>query len=454
MAGRMGIRLLAMVVEGPRGRVYLSPSNDHQIVAESAQPLWLPAGDLPNDPRSFWTVQYGLGTFASLFTARQLTALTTFSDLVADAREEVFKDSLAAGHDADPTELRNGGCGSAAYADAVATYLSFVVDRMVFYGSSLCGWLAKDNAMGKSMPLQGLAMSWDFAEGNPFGKSSSDVLTCTRAIADCVDELRQSTLGQVDQKDACEIHYEANSVISTYPPYYDNFGYADLSDFFYPWMRETLGRIYPDLFRRLVTPKDAELVANPYRHGGTEAAEQFFMTGMGRALARMTEGHLDAIYALLLAVKASDADVAHPSRAVRPAVKGLGEPREVSAHPWRAAFHGQRRRDALADAGQRPADYAGSRTDLSRAGTGQRALSARRQLQRGGRQGGRRRKLSAGAHGSEPIPPNLSTPGGDSCGSRRVHLLRAACGAAKCGSDRAGASFGVRGAGRPARDIR
>ncbi|MBP2238678.1 putative DNA methylase [Sinorhizobium kostiense] len=291
MAGRIGVRLLAIVAEVNRVRSYVSPTESHEVVAAEATPDWEPDGTLPNDPRSFWTVQYGLNTYASIFTKRQLTALTTLADLVREACQKITSDAKTAGMPDDDAPLNSGGSGATAYAQAVATYLALVVDRMVFYGSSLCGWLTKDNAMGKSMPQQGLAMSWDFAEGNPFGKSSSDITTCAKAVADCLDEINCPSPGVVTQTDASRIEYGSQYVVSTDPPYYDNIGYADLSDFFYVWLRPMLGDIYPDIFRTLATPKESELVASPYRQGGSDAAEEFFMLGMRNAISRLAKGN-------------------------------------------------------------------------------------------------------------------------------------------------------------------
>ncbi|MCA1427333.1 MULTISPECIES: DUF1156 domain-containing protein [unclassified Bradyrhizobium] len=283
----LGVRLMAIVADGPSGRVYLSPSTEQETVALQARPQWEPEGELPSNPRDFKTPNYGMSTFASIFTPRQLLGLTTLSDLVHEARKQIILDAGGSEVSGDATSLDKGGCGATAYAHAVATYLAMVIDRMAFYGSSLCGWLAKDNAMGKTMPQQALAMSWDFAEGNPFGKSSASIATCTKAVADCIVELRQTAKAEISNQDAQNIVYKAGAVISTDPPYYDNVGYADLSDFFYCWLKPTIGGVYPDLFRRLSTPKDSELVATPYRHGGANEAEQFFMEGMRKSLLQM-----------------------------------------------------------------------------------------------------------------------------------------------------------------------
>jgi putative DNA methylase len=239
VSGRIGTRLLAIVADGDHGRTYVSPVEVHEATALSASPAWEPTGELPNDPRAFWVVQYGLTRHADLFTSRQLMCLTTCSDLIQEIHGRAFKDAQDAGHLGDPTPLHDGGRGVVAYADAIATYIALVVDRMVFYGSSLCGWLAKDNAMGKSMPQQGLAMTWDFAEGNPLGKSSSSVLACAKAVADCVAELRQAHSGSITQGDARHVTYPDPCIICTDPPYYDNFPYADSADFFYAWLIPT-----------------------------------------------------------------------------------------------------------------------------------------------------------------------------------------------------------------------
>ena len=276
----LGARLMAIVADGERSRVYLSPTDEHATAAESAKPAWEPEGELPNNPRDFKTPNYGLRTFASLFTPRQLVALTTFSDLVAEVREKALADASSAKLPEDTRRLHEGGAGAIAYADAIATYVAFAVDRMAFYNSSLCGWLPKDNAMGKSMPKQALAMSWDFAEGNALGKSSAGVLTCVRAVADCIESCEAQGAGSVTQASATEVVYTHKPLISTDPPYFDNLSYADLSDFFYVWLRPSMKMIWPLLMRRLLTPKEAEIVANPYRQGGADAANVHFLDGM------------------------------------------------------------------------------------------------------------------------------------------------------------------------------
>uniref|UniRef100_UPI003F9CC5A0 DUF1156 domain-containing protein n=1 Tax=Rhodoblastus sp. TaxID=1962975 RepID=UPI003F9CC5A0 len=231
--------------------------------------------------------RYKFSTFADYFTDRQLVALTTFSDLVAQVRDRALADACkhwTGEHAEDTRPLCDGGLGPVAYADAVVVYLAIVVDRMAFYGSSLCRWLPKDNAMGQAMATQSVTLPWDFAEGNPLGKSSSDILSCVRAVADCIDATYARNAAQIEIRDAQLNEFPKGSIFSTDPPWYNNVSYADLSDYFYVWLRRTLLSVYPPLFRRVLTPKAEELVASPYRHDGKEEAELFFMNGMKKAL--------------------------------------------------------------------------------------------------------------------------------------------------------------------------
>ncbi|SDR39035.1 putative DNA methylase [Rhizobiales bacterium GAS113] len=286
-AGRMGARLMAIVAEGDRGRVYFSPTPGHEDIALQAKPEWRPDTPLAGDLRALWTPPYGLSTFGDLFTRRQLVALNTFSDLVMEAREKVKADSIIAGLQDDGKPLAGDGIGAQAYSDAVAIYLAFAVSRCADYGSSIATWRPKDNAMRSSMPKQGIQMSWDFAEGAPFGASSSGFFECIDVIAKVLEtSLTGVTRGQADQQSAQGIgpHRASKRIYSTDPPYYDNVGYADLSDFLYVWLRRSLKDVFPNLFSTLVTPKNEELVATPYRHGGRDEAEKFFLSGMTDAM--------------------------------------------------------------------------------------------------------------------------------------------------------------------------
>lgn len=288
-AGRMGARLMAVVAEGTRGRVYLSPTVEMETIALSAKPTEPPETDLPEKALGFRVQEYGLTKWRDLFTERQLVALTTFSDLVTTARERIRADAVVAGLLDDGKALRDGGTGATGYAEAVSVYLACVVDRMVYYGSSLTTWLPKDNALRDCMPRQTLSMVWDFAEGNPLGKSSGDVSTCSKAVANYLDVATPFAAARASQRDAQTGIGAHDMVISTDPPYYDNIGYADLSDYFYVWLRRSLRHVFPELFATMAVPKAEELIATPYRHRTKEIAETFFLDGMTKAMTRLCD---------------------------------------------------------------------------------------------------------------------------------------------------------------------
>ena len=288
MAGRMGSRLMAVVLEGKRTRLYLDPTEEMEEIARTAEPGWSPGQDLPEDPRNFWTVSYGLGSYADLFTDRQLVALGTFSDLVSEAREKVLADASAAGLDPEAPRLADGGTGAQAYADAVATYLGLGLSRLSDICNALCRWESSKTQVRNLFGRQAIPMIWDYAEPNVFAESAGDFGISLGNLAKVVERSASSAPSVVIQQDAAgNTSLVEEAIIATDPPYYDNIGYADLSDFFYVWQRRTLRDIWPDLFRRVLVPKDEELVASPYRHGGKDAAEQFFMEGMGKAFRNM-----------------------------------------------------------------------------------------------------------------------------------------------------------------------
>ena len=292
-AGRMGQRLMAVVAEGQRGRVYLSPDEAMQALAESAKPEWKPETPLPDNTRDFKTPNYGMDTFGDLFTPRQLVALNTFSDLVGEAREKIRADAVNSGMADDGRGLDAGGTGATAYAEAVAVYLSFALDKMADLANSLVRWEPIAQCPRQLFGRQAIPMIWDFAEGNPLGGSSGAWIVFldgmygafTRAF-----EATQSWMkGVAVQRDAQTQEISGGKVVSTDPPYYDNIGYADLSDFFYVWMRRTQRRTFPSLFATVAVPKSEELVATPYRHGGKEGAEKFFLEGMTAAMHNVAE---------------------------------------------------------------------------------------------------------------------------------------------------------------------
>ena len=294
-AGRMGARLMAVVAEGNRERIYLSPTRDQEVPAFNAQPKWKPESLLPDDPRNFWTVQYGLATYGDLFTNRQLVALSAFSDLIAESREIIWNDALNAGWHNDGKRLADGGTGAMAYADAVAVYFAFALSKLTDYSTSLCRWFPERDSARSTFSRQSLPMSWDYTELNPIHDATGSFRNGCVWVAECVEELAMSIpssrqfYGLASQSDAGTQKLSLGRVISTDPPYYDNIGYADLSDFFYVWLRRSLSMVFPELFATMSVPKNEELVATPYRHGSKEKAESFFLDGMTKAMHRLVE---------------------------------------------------------------------------------------------------------------------------------------------------------------------
>ncbi|MFD1330464.1 DUF1156 domain-containing protein [Methylopila musalis] len=289
-SGKMGRTLIAIVAEGNRSRAYVAPTEAHERLALSAMPEQKPETSLPNDPRNFWTVDYGLTTFGDLFTDRQLVALNTFSDLVHEARTQIEADALSEGRVADGTPLRDGGEGAKAYAEAVSVYLGFAIGKLTDIASTICTWHsgAEHQKIRQTFGRQSIPMTWDYAEGNVFSDSSGNFLKQIELISRVVGlNFVPAASGVEVQHDAQSVRFPAGAVISSDPPYYDNIGYADLSDFFFCWLKPAIRPVYPELFGVLATPKTEELVATPYRHGGKDAAELFFLDGMSRAIANM-----------------------------------------------------------------------------------------------------------------------------------------------------------------------
>jgi putative DNA methylase len=283
MAGRMGARMLAIVAEGARGRVYLPPTAEHEAIARSAQPTWKPDLVLHGKARDQMPL-YGMETYGDLFTSRQLAALTTFADLVGEAIACVTQDARAAGMPDDGIGLAHGGAGATAYAQAVGVYLALALDRIAMTGNSLVRWNGYGEKAQHCFGRQALPMIWDFAEPDVFASATGSIEAAVFSAYDPLSRMNPFVSGFSEQANAQTQTISANKIISTDPPYYDNIGYADLSDFFYVWLRRMLRPIFPDLYATISTPKAEELVATPYRHGGKQAAGRFFMEGMTRAL--------------------------------------------------------------------------------------------------------------------------------------------------------------------------
>jgi putative DNA methylase len=288
-AGRMGARLMAIVAEGDRGRVYLAPTQEMESIALSAKPIDTPETDLPAKALGFRVQEYGMTKWRDLFTSRQLVALTTFSDLVQEAREHVKRDAIDAGLPNDGEALAKGGRGAAAYADAVGVYLAFALDKGANYWSSVCAWSTSTEKMISAFGRQALPMVWDYTEANPLSDSSGNWDLGIGQAAKMLVGLGHWSYGTAGQADAQSQEIAVAKVVSTDPPYYDNIGYADLSDFFYVWLRRSLKSVFPELFATLAVPKAEELVATPYRHGSKMKAETFFLNGMTQAMHRLAE---------------------------------------------------------------------------------------------------------------------------------------------------------------------
>jgi putative DNA methylase len=308
-AGRIRQKLMCVVADGPRGRIYVAPTDEIESVAAQAHPMWKPEMSLPNNPRDFKTPNYGLTTFADLFTPRQLLALTTFSDLTAQARELIRQNTIAAGMADDGKGLEGGGGGALAYAEAVSVYLGMGVSRLADIQNSLCSWETSKTQVRHLFTKQAIPMLWDFGENNLFADAAGDFGVSLGSIIRVMERWSPHNMGFAYQADAQTQTISANKSISTDPPYYDNIGYADLSDFFYIWLRKSLRDVFPTLLSTIAVPKAEELVATPYRHGSKEKAENFFLTGMTQAMGSLSaQAHPAGPITIYYAFKQSDTE--------------------------------------------------------------------------------------------------------------------------------------------------
>ena len=310
-SGRMGARLMAIVAEGERGRVYMAPTAEMEAIALTAQPTWRPETTLPVNPRDFKTPNYGLNTFADLFTPRQLVALTTFSDLVQEAIKKIDKDAEAAELAVEGKGLNDTGIGAKAYAEAVGVYMALGSSRAADAWSSIVTWRNQVEASRNTFARQALPMTWDFTELNPFSSSCGHWMgNSVEWVEKSLQHLPVASVPSFSmQADAATQDISTTKVVSTDPPYYDNIGYADLSDFFYVWLRKSLKPIFPDLFATLAVPKAEELIATPYRHGSKQKAESFFLDGMTQAMHRLAaQAHPTFPVTIYYAFKQSEGD--------------------------------------------------------------------------------------------------------------------------------------------------
>ena len=289
-AGRMRTTLMAMVVNGESGRNFLPPSETAAEVALKVEAKWRPDGEVPARLTGGTCYGYGMHEWGDLFTSRQLVLLVTLSELATEARHKVQNDAANAGVSSDDKLLRQGGTGAIAYAEAISAYLGLAVSRSTNTHCTLALWSSSRDQTVNAFSRQALPMTWDFPEVNPFSGAAGDPGNITDSIAKTISQLGRWSSGFAVNADARRPESLTDKAIySTDPPYYDNIGYADLSDFFYVWLRLTLKPIFPELFSALLAPKAEELVASSYRHGSRDAAEAFFMEGMTRAMHALAE---------------------------------------------------------------------------------------------------------------------------------------------------------------------
>ena len=290
---RLSAVLMAIVAEDKDGRIFLSPDALQTKAAVTEVPAKCPESETPYKALGINIRSYGFNRHSDLFSNRQLNAMTTLSGLISDAHDAIVNDG-----------------GSKDYADAVSTYLAFAVDKMADINSSMTGWNINREGLRNTFSMQAIQMSWDYAETNPFSSSTGCWDNAIDWIVRCLPLLPATSSGYAQQADAQSISLLENVLVSTDPPYYDNIGYADLSDFFYIWLRQSLRGIYPDLFRTMLVPKAEELVANPFKFDGdSNKARQFFEDGMLETFKRINiYACNDVPVTVYYAFKQNDAD--------------------------------------------------------------------------------------------------------------------------------------------------
>ncbi|MEQ6918731.1 DUF1156 domain-containing protein [Halomonas aquatica] len=286
--GRIGSKLMGIVLQGKRERVYISPSVEHEEIAKSAVPDWEPNLPISGSTQYLGVKPYGIEKFSELFTKRQLVALNEFFQLIGEVEGKIEEDFRDVNGDEDEAPLSMGGRGSIAYAQAVCSYLVFALGKVENIGSTVASWMNDRGAFRETFARQAIQMTWDYAEANPFASAGGSFLTAIDKGAKSIAHLPANQLGSAVQFDATLQDISKNKVVSTDPPYYDNVPYADLSDFFYVWMRRGLRKMWPDIFSTIAVPKSEELVAFSHRHESRDVAESFFMKGMKEAMKKIS----------------------------------------------------------------------------------------------------------------------------------------------------------------------
>jgi putative DNA methylase len=289
-AGRIGKRLMAVVAEGAKGRAYLNPTSEMEYLASTTQPNWKPDLEFFQQALGFRVGNYGFTKWSDLFDSRQLVALDLFTSLVQEAEKKCYQDALNAGFHDDSKSLDKDGTSAKAYAQAVSVYLAFGMSKLANRSNNISPWMPSVQCPGHLFRRHAIPMCWDYSEANILtGPSGSFLSMIENTAAGLAYVCSTQLAGSAKQADAQNQDVSINRVVSTDPPYYDNIGYADLSDFFYVWLRRALRPVYPELFTTIAVPKVEELVATPYRHGGKDNAEKFFLDGMTEAMHRLSE---------------------------------------------------------------------------------------------------------------------------------------------------------------------
>ncbi len=307
--GLLGAKMIAIVVDGPKGRLYLSPIKEHEFTAVSQAPDWTPDVTISGSTQYLGIKPYGMLKFSDIFSLRQTVALAVFSDLVSEARRKIRADFVSKeclDQVNQPDEISSFASD---YVDAVAILLGLSIGRLANRSSTLNFWDSVGEKVQQVFARQALSMTWDYTEGNPFSDSSGNYLGQLDYLCNAVINLPANNAGSSVQADAQRQIISAGKVISTDPPYFDNVPYADLADFFYVWLRRCLKPVLPNLFDTVATPKEDELVAFAYRHADRSAASKFFMDGMTKAMQRLaSQAHIAFPVTIYYAFRASETE--------------------------------------------------------------------------------------------------------------------------------------------------
>lgn len=319
-AWKLGTQLIAVGYESDVGRVYESPSQTHINAASTEPPANLPLGDLPGNTRWFSPPLFGFTRYTDLYTSRQLHLITALCDLVEKARKKVYEDAIKAGMQDDGVSLSDRGKGAYAYSQAVSVYLSLVVGKIANFQSQVCTWDNRNGNIRAAFTRQAIPMTWVFAEGNPFSTVTGNFDTMLDDVVRSIEALPCSRPAEVLQGNGIKFPFPANSVLFTELPYYDNVGYADLSDYFYIWLRRCLREVYPDIFKNIVTVKE-ELTSIPEHYGGDPIkARAAYQEGISRLFQNYSDAADRTVPSLVffefgradeMAMRSSDQTVMH-----------------------------------------------------------------------------------------------------------------------------------------------